>query len=89
MDDGSHAILFPDNPQPQVGLVHDMPCGLVSLTNLSIGHEDANANSCAMIHCNESEVHLNGIGVPHTAWLVATRDIEVGRSHFGSVIMFE
>ena len=74
--DGSYDILFPDEPNPNLSRIYQVPCGIMSLTNSSEGYKPPNC----MVHYDENDPrqYVNGEWLNTTAWLITTRDINPG-----------
>ena len=74
--DGGYDLLFPNEPNPNLTKSHQVPCGLMSLTNSSHNYKPPNC----MVHHDDHDprMYLNGHNLNTTAWLITTRDIEIG-----------
>ena len=74
--DGGYDILFPNEPTPNFEKLYQVPTGLMSLTNSSDNYKPAN---CIEFHDDRDPgTYVNGNNLNTTAWLITTRDIEIG-----------
>ena len=73
--DGPHHILF-NGEEPDFEPIHRTPAPLISLTNSSWKHKEANC--CKVVDHEMVQECTDNMKLDTTVWLETTRDIEVG-----------